>query len=58
MNAQTVLIEQTYDSPIAEVWQAITDNEKMQQWYFKLEDFKPEVGFTFRFSGTDKGVTF
>jgi uncharacterized protein YndB with AHSA1/START domain len=58
MNTEPFVIEQTYDSPVEKVWQAITDNEKMKQWYFKLEDFKPEVGFTFRFSGTDRGVTF
>jgi uncharacterized protein YndB with AHSA1/START domain len=58
MNTEPFVIEQTYDAPVAKVWSAITDNEKMKEWYFKLEDFKPEVGFTFRFSGTDKGVTF
>jgi uncharacterized protein YndB with AHSA1/START domain len=58
MKTTPFVIEQTYDSPVDKVWQAITDNEKMQQWYFKLEDFRPEVGFKFRFSGTDKGVTF
>ncbi|MFD2145020.1 SRPBCC family protein [Mucilaginibacter antarcticus] len=58
MNAQPFVIEQTYNWPIEKVWSALTDNEKLKQWYFKLDDFKPEVGFAFRFSGTDKGVTF
>jgi uncharacterized protein YndB with AHSA1/START domain len=58
MKAEPFVIEQTYNSPVSKVWEALTDNEKMKQWYFQLEDFKAEVGFTFRFSGTDKGVTF
>lgn len=33
------------------VWKAITDNEQLKQWYFKLPAFKAEVGFEFRFTG-------
>jgi len=58
MNTEPFVIEQTYNAPLNRVWEALTVNEKMKEWYFQLEDFKPEVGFTFRFSGTDKGVTF
>ncbi len=58
MNTTPFVIEQTYNSPIEKVWSALTDNEKLKQWYFQLEDFKPEVGFTFRFSGKDRGITF
>lgn len=58
MNKEPFVIEQTYNSPITKVWEALTDNEKLKHWYFQLDDFKPEVGFKFRFSGTDKGVTF
>jgi uncharacterized protein YndB with AHSA1/START domain len=58
MKAEPIVIEQTYDSPVEKVWSAITDYKKMQEWYFKMEDFKPEVGFTFHFEGKDKGVTF
>ncbi|MES2427887.1 MAG: SRPBCC domain-containing protein [Bacteroidota bacterium] len=58
MNTEPLVVEQTYNSPVSKVWEALTNNEQMKQWYFQLEDFKPEVGFTFRFSGTDKGVTF
>ena len=58
MNKEPFVIEQTFDSSINDVWRALTDNETLKQWYFQLEDFQPTVGFTFRFSGTDKGVTF
>lgn len=46
-----LVIERTYNAPTEKVWRAITDVEQMRQWYFKLDDFKPEVGFTFEFSG-------
>ncbi|MEO6520221.1 MAG: SRPBCC domain-containing protein [Mucilaginibacter sp.] len=50
-NTQPFVIERTYNTPIAKVWSAITDNEKMKQWYFQLDEFKPEVGFEFSFEG-------
>ena len=49
-----IIIERTYNAPIEKVWQAITDKEKMKQWYFDLAEFKPEVGFEFRFYGKGK----
>jgi uncharacterized protein YndB with AHSA1/START domain len=46
-----LVIERKIKAPIARVWQAISDNNEMKHWYFKLEDFKPEVGFEFQFLG-------
>jgi uncharacterized protein YndB with AHSA1/START domain len=51
METTPFVIERTFDVPAEKVWQAITDRDKMEQWYFKLEEFKPETGFEFRFSG-------
>jgi len=51
MTTEPFVIEKSYNAPIETVWQAITDRDKMKQWYFKLDAFKPEVGFEFRFSG-------
>lgn len=53
MSAQPFVIERVYSAPIQKVWEAITVNEKMKQWYFDLADFKPEVGFEFEFTGGD-----
>ncbi|MEO3403201.1 SRPBCC domain-containing protein [Mucilaginibacter sp. CAU 1740] len=53
MSAQPFVIERVYAAPIEKVWEAITVNEKMKQWYFDLADFKPEVGFEFEFTGGD-----
>ena len=51
METEPFVIERTYNAPIERVWQAITDRDKMEQWYFKLREFKPEVGFEFQFYG-------
>jgi uncharacterized protein YndB with AHSA1/START domain len=51
MQDQTFTIERTYNAPIEKVWRAITDKDQMKQWYFELPEFKPEVGFEFRFYG-------
>ncbi|MDB5029570.1 SRPBCC domain-containing protein [Mucilaginibacter sp.] len=58
MNAEPFVIEQTYNAPVNAVWSALTDKNKMKEWYFDVDDFKPEVGFTFYFTGEDKGVKF
>jgi uncharacterized protein YndB with AHSA1/START domain len=44
-------IERTFNSSIEKVWNAITDKDEMKQWCFDIAEFKPEVGFEFRFLG-------
>jgi len=51
MKNEPFVIERTYNVPAEKVWQAITDKNKMKQWYFDLKEFKPEVGFEFTFIG-------
>lgn len=56
MSTQPVIVERWFDAPIDQVWQAITDKDELSKWYFKLEDFKPKVGFKFDFmGGPDEG---
>ena len=53
MNAHTdpVVVEQTFDAPIATVWQAITDPAQMPRWFFEpIADFEPPVGFETQFT--------
>lgn len=50
-NAKPIVIEQTYNTTADKVWLAISDNIKMKQWYFDMEEFKPEIGFEFVFYG-------
>jgi len=51
MKDEPIIVERSYNAPIALVWNAITSKEEMSKWYFDLADFKPEVGFEFQFSG-------
>jgi uncharacterized protein YndB with AHSA1/START domain len=53
-----VIIEKTFNADIERVWNAITDRDQMQQWYFNIADFKPEVGFEFTFEGSDECRTY
>jgi len=47
----TPLIKEfNYNVPIGKVWQALTDKDKMKEWYFpQLQQFEPRVGFKFQF---------
>jgi uncharacterized protein YndB with AHSA1/START domain len=46
-----VFKEYIYHTSPEKLWNAITVKEEMKLWYFELEEFKPEVGFEFRFWG-------
>lgn len=56
--AEAVVIERTFNAPIARVWKALTDVEDMRRWYFDLKEFKPEVGFEFEFTVEHEGFTY
>lgn len=51
MNRLPVIVEQIINAPADTIWQALTDNAKMKQWYFDIEIFKTELGFEFQFYG-------
>ena len=51
MNTEPIIIERVFHVSPARIWKAITDKNEMKQWYFDLEEFKPEPGFEFRFEG-------
>jgi len=56
--AEAVVIERTFNAPIARVWKALTDVEDMGRWYFDLKKFKPEVGFEFEFVVEHEGMKY
>lgn len=58
MSAQPFVIDRIYNAPADQVWQAITDNSKMKEWYFDIPDFKPVVGFEFTFTGGTEDKTY
>lgn len=50
-----IVLERTFNASTEEVWDAITDKEKMKEWYFDIKEFKATVGFEFQFyAGDDK----
>jgi uncharacterized protein YndB with AHSA1/START domain len=59
MQTKPFVIERRYNAPASKVWDALTINEQMKQWYFNLPGFKPEVGFEFEFTGgPDEGTQY
>ena len=56
--AEVVVVERTFNAPVARVWNALTDVEQMRAWYFDLKEFKPEVGFQFEFTVEHEGVKY
>ncbi|GGK86142.1 SRPBCC domain-containing protein [Rufibacter glacialis] len=46
-----IVVTCTLPASPEKVWQALTDRDQMKEWYFDLAAFKPEVGFTFQFTG-------
>ena len=56
--AEAVIVERTFNAPVARVWKALTDVEEMQRWYFDLKEFEPEVGFEFEFIVEHEGVKY
>jgi uncharacterized protein YndB with AHSA1/START domain len=59
MKNEAIVVERSYNAPLETVWEAITDVEKMKQWYFPmLEEFAPEVGFETRFDVGHNGKVF
>jgi uncharacterized protein YndB with AHSA1/START domain len=56
--AKAVVVERTFNAPVARVWKALTDVEEMRRWYFDLKEFKPEVGFEFEFIVEHKGMKY
>jgi uncharacterized protein YndB with AHSA1/START domain len=51
MKQEPFVIERVFAASPEKLWKAITDKNEMKQWYFDLGEFRPEVGFTFRFEG-------
>lgn len=53
MDQEAFVIERSLQAPTEKIWEAITDEEKMNQWYFKIPGFLAKPGHEFSFTGTD-----
>jgi uncharacterized protein YndB with AHSA1/START domain len=58
METKPLIVERTYNATIEKVWKAITDKDQMKEWYFDLQEFRPETGFKFSFTGGDDTVQY
>ena len=52
---ETIVLEHTFNAPIATVWKALTNVDELRRWYFDLAEFKPQAGFEFQFVVEHKG---
>ena len=51
INDAPIIVEQTFNSSVASVWNSITEIGQMGQWYFEnIPAFKPEIGFETQFN--------
>ncbi len=58
MKDEPLVVERTFDAPVALVWKALTDKDDIKQWSFDISEFAPEVGFEFKFYGGDESVKY
>ncbi|PSL43093.1 uncharacterized protein YndB with AHSA1/START domain [Chitinophaga niastensis] len=58
MSNEPFVIERMLNAPSKAVWEAITDKDKMKQWYFDITAFEPKVGFEFTFTGSKDDTTY
>ena len=50
-NEEPIIVEQTFNTSVDAVWNAITKINQMRQWYFEsIPSFEPEVGFKTKFN--------
>ena len=56
--AGAVIVERTFNAPVARVWKALTDVDQMREWYFDLKEFKPQIGFEFEFVVEHEGNSY
>ena len=55
---EPIVKEVTVNAPASKVWKALTDKKEMKEWYFDIKDFKPKVGYSFKFYGDKEGKKF
>ncbi|WP_109832238.1 SRPBCC family protein [Reichenbachiella versicolor] len=52
----TITLNKKFNHPIEKVWEAISDQEKISEWFLKA-DFKAEVGYNYTFQDPKCTVT-
>jgi len=50
MAEKAIVVEQLFECPVGELWEAITELSEMKQWFFhNIPSFEPAVGFQVEF---------
>ena len=55
---EPLVVERTFDAPVALVWKALTDKDDIKQWSFDIAEFAPVVGFEFQFDVEHEGFKY
>ncbi len=56
---EPIVVSQVFAASVEEVWEAITDQNKMIKWFFaEISTFRPEVGFETHFTVKSGGREF
>lgn len=53
-----LVVERTFNAPLARVWKAIATKDDLRRWLFDIDDFKAEAGFEFHFTAKGETMTF
>jgi uncharacterized protein YndB with AHSA1/START domain len=57
-STEPLVVERTFEAPVARVWQAMTTKDEMSRWFFDLKEFKAQAGFEFEFTVEHEGNTY
>ncbi len=58
MKKEPLIVERTYPATLQQVWDAITNPVKMNQWYFEMKGFKAVKGTEFSFDCPHEDTVF
>jgi uncharacterized protein YndB with AHSA1/START domain len=53
MKNEPFVLERSFNAPVEKIWKALTDKERMKQWYFDIPAFRAEAGSEFSFVARD-----
>jgi len=59
MEAEPIVVEQTFKAPVETVWKAIAEKDQMRQWFFDaIPEFEPVEGFETQFNVRAENVDY
>ncbi len=58
MPSEIIIVQKKINAPAAVIWKALTTATQMKNWYFAMEKFIAEPGFSFKMYGEKEGKFF